>query len=269
MDPSAIKGIGARDGVRIAYRVTGTGPARLMLVHSLAMDGSFWQPVADRLGDVATVIALDCRGHGASDKPVGPYTVEAFADDLADVMAAERWPAATVVGASMGGCVTLAFAGRHPDKLLGLGLFDTTAWYGPDAPRQWAERAEKAAAEGLSGLVAFQKTRWFGDAFRAAHPRVVDDSIAVFLKNDVRAYADTCRMLGAADLRGVLPNIAVPTRIAVGAEDYATPVAMAEAMHALISQSRMTVLAGCRHLTPLEDPDRVADEIRAILEAST
>jgi pimeloyl-ACP methyl ester carboxylesterase len=61
----------------------------------------------------------------------------------------------------------------------------------------------------------------------------VDESVAVFLRNDVQAYAESCRMLGRADLRGVLPTIKVPTRIAVGAEDYyATPLAMAEALHA-------------------------------------
>ena len=53
----------------------------------------------------------------------------------------------------------------------------------------------------------------------------MDESVAVFVKNDVQAYAESCRMLGRADLRGVLPTIKVPTRIAVGAEDYATPPA--------------------------------------------
>ena len=38
----------------------------------------------------------------------------------------------------MGGCVTLAFAARHPKRVDGLGLFDTTAWYGENAPQAWA-----------------------------------------------------------------------------------------------------------------------------------
>lgn len=266
--PSQQTEIAARDGTRLACRLTGAGPARVALVHSLAMDHSFWAPVAERLAAEATVLTWDCRGHGASGKPPGPYTVELFADDLADVFAAIGWTSAVVAGASMGGCVSLAFAGRHPARVRGLGLFDTTAWYGAEAPAQWAERADKAVKEGLEGLVGFQTTRWFGDAFRAAHPDVVAASVAVFLNNDVAAYAETCRMLGAADLRAALPAIAVPTRIVVGEEDYATPPAMSEALHAGIASSVKTVYAGARHLTPLEVPDRVADDLRAVIAAA-
>lgn len=256
------------DGTRLRYRVTGSGPGRIALTHSLAMDASFWQPVAERLASEATVLTWDCRGHGASDKPRGPYTVDLFADDLAAVLDAVGWERAVVAGASMGGCVTLAFAGRHPARTSGLGLFDTTAWYGPDAPRQWAERAEKGIANGLESLVAFQQTRWFGDAFRAAHPEVVAESVAVFLGNDVEAYAASCRMLGAADLRPVLADIRVPTRIAVGEEDYATPPAMAEALHAGIPGSQIRLIERGRHLTPLEVPDVIAHELRQLLEAA-
>ncbi len=260
--------LAARDGTRLAYKLAGSGPAREALVHSLAMDHTFWAPVAERLTREATVLTWDCRGHGASGKPPGPYTAELFADDLADLFAGIGWPSAVVAGASMGGCVSLAFAGRHADKLQGLGLFDTTAWYGADAPAQWAERADTAVKKGLGALVGFQKTRWFGEAFTAAHPEVVEASVAVFLKNDVRAYAETCRMLGAADLRHVLPTIKVPTRIVVGEEDYATTPAMAEALHAGIKGSIRTTYEGGRHLTPLEAPDRVAGELRNIIEAA-
>lgn len=258
----------ARDGTALSYRLVGSGPARVALVHSLAMDHAFWLPVADRIGEAATVLVWDCRGHGASGKPPGPYTVELFADDLADLLAAIGWPSAVVAGASMGGCVSLAFAGRHRDKLAGLGLFDTTAWYGPDAPEQWAGRAEKGVKEGLKSLVGFQQMRWFGDAFGAAHPDIVEQCVATFLKNDVDAYAETCRMLGAADLRPVLPGIAVPTRVAVGAEDYATPLAMAETLHAGIRGSSLAIIEQGRHLTPLEHPDRIADELRRLIEVT-
>jgi 3-oxoadipate enol-lactonase len=264
---SQINEIAARDGTRLAYALTGSGPARVALAHSLAMQHNFWDPVVERLATHATVLAWDCRGHGISGKPEGPYTAEQFADDLADLFAAAGWASAVVAGASMGGCVALAFAGRHPEKVQGLGLFDTTAWYGSEAPRQWAERADKGVAEGLGALIGFQKTRWFSDAFREAHPDVVRSCVDVFLKNDIRAYVETCRMLGVADLRAMLPAIAVPTRIVVGEEDYATPLAMAEALHAGIKGSILTVYAGGRHLTPLEMPDRIAGEILSIIKA--
>lgn len=258
----------ARDGTQLAFKLGGTGPAHVALTHSLAMDGSFWKPVAERLVDVATILTWDCRGHGVSDKPSGPYSVEQFADDLAAIFTEIGWDKAVVGGASMGGCVTLAFAGRHAARMSGLGLFDTTAWYGPDAPRQWAERADKGVREGLASLVAFQQTRWFSEAFRAANPTIVEESVDVFLRNDVQAYSESCRMLGVADLRPVLPGIEVPTRIAVGEEDYATPPAMAEALHRGIAGSTFKIIPGGRHLTPLELPDVIAAELRQLIEAA-
>ena len=255
------------DGTKLVYRRWGRpGSAhRVVLIHSLAMDGAFWQPVAASLADKAEVLALDCRGHGASDKPAEPYSVELFADDVACVMDAAGWPSAVIAGASMGGCVALAFAGQYPQRVDGLGLIDTTAWYGVDAPGAWAGRAQKALDDGMGALVDFQKTRWFSDGFRQKSPEIVESAIEVFLANDAQAYAATCRMLGACDVRGALPSFRFAVAIMVGEEDYATPVAMAEEMHCAIPGSTLKMIAGARHFTPLEVPQVIADELAALI----
>lgn len=249
-----------RDGTRLAATLYGDAAAGgpIVLVHSLAMDRSFWRPVAERLAGRAPVLTYDCRGHGQSDKPAGPCSVDLHADDLAGLLDKLDWRTALVAGASMGGCIALAFAIRHAARVSALGLIDTTAWYGPDAPKNWEQRANAALASGLSSLTDFQVTRWFGDKFRAENPQVVKDSVDLFLRNDIAAYAQTCRMLGACDLRAGLASIKVPTAIVVGEEDYATPPAMAEAMHKAIAGSTLQVLPGARHLTPLERPDEIA-----------
>jgi len=226
-----------------AYTLVGDphSPKRVVLIHSLAMDRGFWHPVAERLD--ASVLLYDCTGHGESEKPAGPYSVEGFADDLARLLDHLRWGSALVAGASMGGCVALAFAKSYPRRVSALGLIDTTAWYDADAPRQWEERAQKALESGLEALVDSQVTRWFSDAFRAAHPEIVSQCVSTFLKNDLQAYAATCRMLGAADLRSTLSTIRVPTAVVVGEEDYATPVAMAEELRKGIAGSSLTPVA--------------------------
>lgn len=256
----------ARDGTPIAYRQWGdpAAPNRLALIHALAMDGGFWEPVAQAMGASWQVLAVDCRGHGASGKPAGPYSVDLFADDLAAALDHAGWDKAAVAGASMGGCVALAFAARHPGRLTGLGLIDTTAWYGADAESAWEERGQKAVAGGMAALVGFQKSRWFSDAFRAARPEVVDAAVATFTANEVTAYLETCRMLGRADLRAALPGIAVPVQILVGAEDYATPIAMAEALQGAIPGAGLTVLPGVRHFTPLEVPGAIAARLETL-----
>ena len=170
------------------------------------MERVFWRPVAERLADRAAVITYDCRGHGQSGKPPGAVTVAQHADDLADLMDHLDWPKAVVAGASMGGCISLACAIAHPARVTALGLIDTTAWYGPDAPKAGEERANAARAKGLGALLDFQVTRWFSEAFRARHPDIVRASVDTFLRNDVEAYAQTCGMLGACDLRAACPR---------------------------------------------------------------
>jgi 3-oxoadipate enol-lactonase len=258
-----------RDGTKISCRVhKGTGKGRCVLIHSLAMDGTFWNRVAAHLTSAAEVLVYDCRGHGRSGKPKGPYTVEGHADDLADLLSAAGWSRAVVAGASMGGCIALAFAAAYPEKVAGLGLIDTTAWYGPNAPQQWEERGQKGLQEGMASLVEFQKSRWVSDGFREQHPEVVEDAISVFLANDTAAYLETCRMLGAVDKREALPRFAFPTRVVVGAEDYATPIAMAEAMRDAIPGATLRVLEGVRHFTPLECPDKIAEELKGLVDGA-
>jgi 3-oxoadipate enol-lactonase len=263
---SELKFATLRDGAEIAYRVLpGTGGGRIALTHSLAMDHRFWDRTAALLAPAGDVLVWDCRGHGASSKTDGPYTCEQFADDLAQVFDVVGWKTATVAGASMGGCVTLAFAAGHPDRVRGVGLVDTTAWYGDKAPEQWEERAQKAKAQGLDSLVGFQKSRWFSEPFIAAHPDVLEAAVEAFLANDIDAYVETCRMLGRFDKRSALSGFNTPTRILVGSLDYATPLPMAEAMAAAIPGATLRVLEGAAHLTPMERPDDVAADLRALM----
>jgi 3-oxoadipate enol-lactonase len=259
-----------RDGVRIAIDVHDGGPEkpRLALVHSLAMDHGFWQPVVERLAPHASIVAIDACGHGASDKPAGPYRAEGMAADLADVLDALGWDAAVVAGASMGGCIALQFAADFAARTQGVGLIDTTAWYGETAPKDWTARADKVAAEGLQALVEFQRTRWFSDGFQAEHPEVVERCVATFLANDAAAFGATCGMLGAFDGRAALARITAPAVVIVGEHDYATPKAMAEKLHDALPGSRLAVIPGARHLTPLETPDIIVDELRQLLEGS-
>src|SRR5262249_57481782 len=111
-----------------------------------------------------------------SAKPGRPYTIELYAAALAELMDHVGWRSALVAGASMGGMVALAFAAIYPNRTDALGLIDTTAWYGPDAAKNWAERADKAVREGLGSLIDFQTTRWLPHAFPPDHPHALNPS---------------------------------------------------------------------------------------------
>jgi len=257
------------DNCSIAYRLrpaTAPGVPRLALVHSLALDRSIWNGVAEKLAGQAEILTYDCRGHGQSERVSGPYTTDLFASDLAELFDHLGWPAATVAGCSMGGCVAQAFAGLNPSRVNALGLIDTTAWYGEGAPKAWRERAAVARSKGLAGMVDFQASRWFSDGFRETHPDLANDMTKVFLANDVECYAATCAMLGDADLRPFLPALRVPVEVIVGDEDYATPVAMAQQIHEAVSGSTLTILPGVRHLAPVEAPDQIAAQLSNLLK---
>jgi 3-oxoadipate enol-lactonase len=262
--------VAVRDGTRIGYTLhrNPERAARVVLLHSLAMDRDFWLPVIAQLAPHASVLALDCRGHGASDKPAGPYTVDMFAQDVRDVVEALDFGGVLIAGASMGGCVSLQFAGSWPELTRAAGLIDTTAWYGETAPKDWDVRASKAEQEGLAPLVEFQTTRWFSDAFRAANKDVVQRCVDTFLRNEVHAFAATGRMLGAFDGRALMSRVKVPVCVVAGEEDYAAPPAMSKALHAGIAGSTLTIIPSARHLTPLETPDIISRELLRLIERS-
>ncbi len=253
----------AKDGCRLAYRLfRQPGKPRLALVHSLALDGSFWDRVIDALGQDFEILVYDCRGHGRSELRPGPYTTAQFADDLAALFDACGWAAAFVAGCSMGGCVAQAFAAAYPDRARGLGLIDTTAWYGAEAPKQWRERAAKAAETGMAAMLPFQLDRWFSDGFRKSDAAAADAMARIFTTNDIACYQAACIMLGDADLRGSLRGYHRPVSVIVGEEDYATTVAMAQAIHESCPGSTLSIIRGGRHLTPVQCPQEIAGFLR-------
>ena len=257
------------DGCPISYDIhqsTQTGAPRVVLIHSLALDRSIWDGVATRLANHAEVLTYDCRGHGRSGRPTGPFTTDLFARDLAELLDHLGWDAAAVAGASMGGCVAQAFAGLYPSRATALGLIDTTAWYGTDGPKAWLERADNARSKGLGGLINFQVTRWFSDGFRSANPELVAAASKVFLANELECYAASCVMLGEADLLRYQPSFRIPVAIVVGEEDYATPIAAARQLHESIKDSTLVILPGARHLTPIECPDQIAAQLLSLIE---
>jgi 3-oxoadipate enol-lactonase len=256
------------DDCPIAYTLRAArnpGLPRIVLIHSLALDASMWDAVVARLAVHADILTYDCRGHGRSGKRAQGFTMPRFARDLMELFDHVGWQNAVAAGCSMGGCVAQALAGLYHSRVSALGLIDTTAWYGEDAPAQWRERAAAVLAKGLVGLLDFQLPRWFGDEFRKSHPELVKAATNVFLTNDLDCYAASCIMLGETDLRPYLKKLSVPAAIIVGEQDYATPLAESERLHDAISNSTLTVIPGARHLTPIECPEEIAIQLIALL----
>lgn len=240
------------------------GDSTIVLLHSLAMDATIWTGLAGLLNGKATIYAPDLPGHGR-DPRGNPESVESMADAVAELLRELHLTDVTLIGMSLGGSVAQAVTIRHPEPIAGLGLIDTTAWYGDDAPAAWADRARQAREKGLSSLAGFQLERWFTDEFRESAPELCATLLDIFRRNDIDAYAKSCSALGAMDLRARLHEISVPTAIVVGELDTATPPAHAEALAAAIAGSTFTVIPRCKHLSALERPADVIAALKPII----
>lgn len=253
------------NGVTLEYNVAGSG--RLIAFgHSLGMNGGIFDPLRPRLQQYGRVLTWDARGHGGSQKPATGWTIEDLAADLRALIVHIGEDRAVIAGLSMGGNTAIAYTIAHPDKVEGLILADTTAWYGEGAPAAWEQRAQNAEKNGMAPIVPFNLPRWFSEGYLKSHPAEAQKTGDILLADDVPSYAAACRALGKFDGRAGLKRIQCPTLIIVGSEDPATPPAMARHLHENISNAKMHVLDGLKHMSPVEAPDRVGDLIAAFLE---
>src|SRR5580692_8793117 len=111
-------------GHQMAYQMEGAGPT-LLLLHGIAGSSQTWRDVIPLLTDRFTVIAPDLMGHGLSDKPVGDYSLGAFASGIRDLLEVLGIDRASVVGQSFGGGVAMQLAYQHPERCERLVLVDS------------------------------------------------------------------------------------------------------------------------------------------------
>jgi pimeloyl-ACP methyl ester carboxylesterase len=130
----------ARDGVRLAHFEA--GPANpesppLVLVNGWTGDHGIFTPQIIHFARNHRVVAINLRGHGASDAPKQEYTIVGFADDIAWQGAQLGLKKPLIIGHSLGGVVTLELCGRYPDLASGMMMIDSIVMAPPnvrDAP---------------------------------------------------------------------------------------------------------------------------------------
>lgn len=244
------------------------GPATaptILFSNSLGTTHRMWDAVVDELAAEFRCIRYDTRGHGASDVPKADFDIADLADDataILDHLGVER---VHFAGLSLGGMVGQAFAARHPTRLATLTLMATTAFF--PTRESWYGRASLVRREGTQAIVAATLDRWFTPAFRAdANAKAVADG---FIAINRDGYAAACEAIGRMDLRPILKDVAAPTTIIAGAEDPATPLAMAEALRDAIPSARLAVLSPAAHLLAVEQPAQVCVELRRAISASS
>ena len=135
--------------VELYYEEFGQG-FPVILMHGYPLNHTIWMPVVERLQAHARVITPDLRGHGKSPVTDGEYSMRLMAEDIHALMNRLDIPKAVLVGHSMAGYVSLAFARAYPGRLAGLAMVASQAE--ADSPEKRQGRYITAEEVGRKGV---------------------------------------------------------------------------------------------------------------------
>jgi pimeloyl-ACP methyl ester carboxylesterase len=121
----------------IFYRKLGKGYP-VILIHGFCETHETWNGFAEKLAEKFEVLAVDLPGFGESPMLHPPFSIEDVASETAEWIDNEKIKLPIVIGHSLGGYVTLAMAKKFPEKLAGIGLFQSTAY--PDSEERKINR---------------------------------------------------------------------------------------------------------------------------------
>jgi 3-oxoadipate enol-lactonase len=256
------------NGLDTYYEVTGRqGAPWLVLSHSLACSVRMWDGEVARLKDRYRVLAYDTRGHGNSAAPQGPYSLEMLADDLHALLQALGVRKAHFCGLSMGGMIGQIFALKYPGIFETLTLCDTTSSYPREAAPMWQERIRIAEAQGMEPLVQPTLERWFTQGFRKNAPEKVARVAALIRATPVPGYVGCCAAIPKIDVTARLAEIRTPALVICGAEDPATPPAMARTIQQNLPGAKLALIAQAAHLSNVEQPEAFGRALAEFLSA--
>jgi pimeloyl-ACP methyl ester carboxylesterase len=237
--------------ITINYQREGTGEP-LVLIPYLAADNACYAFQTPDYAKHFSVISLDPRGAGESDKPEGTYSVELFADDVAAFMQAIGVERAHVSGVSLGGAIGLWLASKYPDRVKSLSLH--SCWPKTDPFLKVVAGSWQTIANGLGsvpemiiqGILPFCLT----PELYAAKPDYVDQ-LAAFVRSrpqqPIDAFIRQSNAVIAHDALGQLGKIAAPTQITFGRHDIVTSTRFADPFTNGIKNSEVTVFETCAH----------------------
>ncbi len=168
--------------VSVSYRETGSGDKTVMLLHGFLENQKMWDGVVDVLKDTYRVFTLDLLGHGQSDGLCDIHTMEQQAVLVNDLMQRHKILKATLIGHSMGGYISLAFAEMFPEKLSGLGLLNSHPFADNTGKREARERAIKTVQTHYEAYVKAAIPSFFAHGNRDKYRKEINKLIAEALK---------------------------------------------------------------------------------------
>ena len=257
------------DGTRIAYTSVGdaTRPS-ILLIHGWAQQFMCWRPLLERLQDRFHIVAMDLRGHGASDKPdneAAYIDTVLWADDVQAVIHAAKLDTPVLVGWSYGARVIAAYLAVKGDAdIAGIGLASGVLAIG-------SHRESWMAGTASPGL---ERDLYTDDVPRrlAATARFVDACTAQPLDRTTYAELVGANMLCPAhvrralfradvDLRPVFGKMTCPGLVIHGTQDDVVTPATGQAAARCMAHGQYLPYEGIGHAPFLDAPDRFAEDL--------
>jgi pimeloyl-ACP methyl ester carboxylesterase len=254
-------------GLTIAYERAGSGPP-VALAHGFVADGrSTWDGQIEALADEFTVVAWDAPGAGGSSDPPAGFGMDGYADCFAAFLRALGIESAHLVGLSVGGALVLATFHRHRGVASSLALVSGYAGWrgslGSAGAQQRLARSLEVSELPPDEFALAMVPSMFSPSVRDEVVASFVDSLRAFRPDGFRAMARA----GYEDQSHVLPEVDVPTLLLYADHDVRAPVAVGEAIHAVVRGSRLVVLRGPGHVSTVEAPTEVTRELRRFLHS--
>lgn len=230
----------------------------LVLLHGYPLSSAMWLAQREGLAGRFRVITPDLRGFGGSPLGTQDPSVEAMADDVAELLDRLGLERAVIGGLSMGGYVAQAFCRRHAERLLGLVLADTKATADPEAVRDTRLRtAERLETEGtVAVLLEDMLPKLVGPTTMRQRALVYGRVRGLVQATPPPAAAWAQRaMAGRSASFDVLAEVRVPVLVLHGDEDVLATEDDARAIAEALPDAELTVIPGSGHLTAVEQPE--------------
>ena len=157
-------------GCRIHVEVEGPERAPvLVLSNSLATTLHMWDPQVTPITQHFRLVRYDPRGHGRSDVPAGPYTMQRLGRDVLAVLDNLRINRVSWCGLSMGGMVGQWLGANAPERIERLVLTNTSSYFADKADRD--SRLKLVREKGIAAFAEANMERWFTKSFASGHRR--------------------------------------------------------------------------------------------------
>jgi pimeloyl-ACP methyl ester carboxylesterase len=259
------------DGVRLAYASTGEGYPLVRTAHWLShvehdLESPVYRHLLSDLSRRHRLVRYDHRGNGLSDRDVAEISLATMVTDLETVVDAAGLERFALMGLSMGGPVSIAYAVRHPERLSHLVLFGTFA------------KGTFTDAE-VDAMATLMLQHWgrSNPAFRqmfttSAMPDATSEESNWFneqqlLTTSAENVVRILRAIQVMDVTDLLSDIRVPTLVLHVRDDGTIPLEAGRRMAARIPGARFVLLEGRNHMLLEHDPasQRFKEELFAFL----